>query len=189
MRFESTKPSKTISRGKQSCDSNHSTKPNTILSSWKTGREALKGVSQTRNNRDNFSSGRPAKRIRRWTYGGARIPSQSAGQLTLQPRPYYQLDKRTPANTLSSEEMKAFFSRSLTGIRSLVNEQYKQVERVTGKPPKVCHINTPLCAYSHQRLENSPCRRFGKFSLYPWRVERSVQGNCPQTPSWVSSHL
>ncbi|KAH6869247.1 hypothetical protein B0T10DRAFT_418756 [Thelonectria olida] len=38
--------------------------------------------------------------------------------------------------SISSEEMKTFFSKSLTGIRGLVNEQYKQIERKTGKPPK-----------------------------------------------------
>ncbi|TIC93892.1 Heat shock 70 kDa protein 12B [Colletotrichum higginsianum] len=37
---------------------------------------------------------------------------------------------------INKEEMKGFFSRSLTGIRSLVNSQYKQIEKATGKPPK-----------------------------------------------------
>ncbi|KAH7146867.1 hypothetical protein B0J13DRAFT_595253 [Dactylonectria estremocensis] len=38
--------------------------------------------------------------------------------------------------SISNEEMKTFFSKSLTGIRGLVNEQCKQVQKATEKPPK-----------------------------------------------------
>ncbi|KAJ3544884.1 hypothetical protein NM208_g2806 [Fusarium decemcellulare] len=38
--------------------------------------------------------------------------------------------------SLSREEMITFFSKSLTGIRTLVSDQYKKVEKETKKPPK-----------------------------------------------------
>ncbi|KAJ0162374.1 Chaperone protein HscA -like protein [Colletotrichum tanaceti] len=51
---------------------------------------------------------------------------------------YGTMDRLRHRETLAinKEEMKGFFSRSLTGIRSLVNSQYKQIEKATGKPPK-----------------------------------------------------
>jgi len=40
---------------------------------------------------------------------------------------------------LESEEMTGFFNRSLTGIRTLVGNQCKEVEEETGRPPKVVY--------------------------------------------------
>ncbi|KAH6980884.1 hypothetical protein BKA56DRAFT_485877 [Ilyonectria sp. MPI-CAGE-AT-0026] len=77
-----------------------------------------------------------------WERGAKRSFSneKQSRQFFLRPpsKAYKKMDLWRGKDTfsISSEEMKAFFSRSLTGIRSLVNEQYKQVERVTGKPPK-----------------------------------------------------
>ncbi|KAF5002780.1 hypothetical protein FDECE_10525 [Fusarium decemcellulare] len=37
---------------------------------------------------------------------------------------------------INKEEMKGFFAKSLTGIRGLISDQYRQVEKETGRPPK-----------------------------------------------------
>ncbi|KAF4947607.1 hypothetical protein FGADI_10288 [Fusarium gaditjirri] len=44
--------------------------------------------------------------------------------------------KQQDANTSESEEMTGFFNRSLTGIRTLVGNQCREVQEETGKPPK-----------------------------------------------------
>ncbi|TDZ33867.1 hypothetical protein C8035_v009232 [Colletotrichum spinosum] len=74
---------------------------------------------------------------------GAKRTFSNAGQpefFNLHPPPgaYGTMARLRKKETLAINihEMKGFFNKSLTGIRSLVNSQNKQIQKATGKPPK-----------------------------------------------------
>jgi hypothetical protein len=64
--------------------------------------------------------------------------------------------------------MTGFFARSLTGIKYLVGDQYKEVQLETGKEPKVSLFirkhkeNTKHTKYL-ENIENPSCRRSWEF--------------------------
>ncbi|KAK2600086.1 hypothetical protein QQS21_005172 [Conoideocrella luteorostrata] len=77
-----------------------------------------------------------------WERGAKRAFSNEKEQQNFFLRPpskaYKPIDRlRGKDNfSISSEEMKIFFSKSLTGIRSLISDQHTLVLKETGKPPK-----------------------------------------------------
>ncbi|RBA13273.1 hypothetical protein FPRO05_13700 [Fusarium proliferatum] len=80
--------------------------------------------------------------LREWELGAKRSFSISNAQenyhLHLPSKAYGTLARLRHKDTLiiSNEEMTGFFNRSLTGIRTLVGSQCKEVQEETGKPPK-----------------------------------------------------
>ncbi|KAM0241506.1 hypothetical protein ACHAP5_007545 [Fusarium lateritium] len=79
--------------------------------------------------------------LREWELGAKRSFNNSSDQFyELRPpsKAYGTMARLLNKETLviSKHEMTCFFSRSLTGIRALVGEQYKKVQEATGKPPK-----------------------------------------------------
>ncbi|KAG4282301.1 hypothetical protein FPRO06_08974 [Fusarium proliferatum] len=80
--------------------------------------------------------------LREWELGAKRSFSISNAQENYHLHPpskaYGTLARLRHKDTLiiSNEEMTGFFNRSLTGIRTLVGSQCKEVQEETGKPPK-----------------------------------------------------
>ncbi|KAF5632237.1 heat shock 70 kDa 12B [Fusarium tjaetaba] len=80
--------------------------------------------------------------LREWELGAKRSFSISNAQENYHLHPpskaYGTLARLRHKDTLiiSNEEMTGFFNRSLTGIRTLVGNQCKEVQEETGKPPK-----------------------------------------------------
>ncbi|KAF4997983.1 hypothetical protein FGRMN_3503 [Fusarium graminum] len=101
--------------------------------------------------------------LREWELGAKRSFSATSDQpYNLRPpiKAYGTMARLMNKETLSisKDEMMGFFNRSLTGIRTLVGEQYKQVQVATGKPPKKILLVGGLGSseYIYEVLNNTP---------------------------------
>ncbi|KAM0194695.1 hypothetical protein ACHAPI_006992 [Fusarium lateritium] len=137
--------------------------------------------------------------LREWELGAKRSFNNSSDQFyELRPpsKAYGTMARLLNKETLviSKHEMTGFFSRSLTGIRALVGEQYKKVQEATGKPPKGDRIEKrsriPITYWKFHRVGNPlPHKcifdiRYSAEDVAPKRANSQVLSLCRIECEW-----